>query len=136
MVIDTSAVIAILRREPDADALLDAIAGAEALAISAVSLLEASMVLAGGRDTDGEWPPLDDFIASAEIEIVPFGPNQARLARQAFARWGKGRHPAGLNLGDCCAYALAVERRAQLLFKGADFVRTDIVPALPPVVAH
>jgi len=105
IVIDSSALIAILRREPEADRFLCVIAAADGCLLSSVGLLETSMVLAGRT---GE---------------------QARLAREAFLRFGKGRHPAALNLGDCAAYALARSRVLPLLFKGEDFVRTDLLPA-------
>ena len=76
----------------------------------------------------GSWQELDELIARASIETVPFDGEQSRLARTAFIRFGKGRHPAALNVGDCAAYALA--RVRPLLFKGDDFARTDIIPAL------
>lgn len=72
----------------------------------------------------------DDFLKAAGIEIAPVTAEQARLARQAYRRFGKGRHPAALNLGDCFAYALAVAEGEPLLFKGEDFARTDLQPAL------
>jgi len=72
---------------------------------------------------------LDLFLATARIELVPFDATQARLAREAFRRFGKGRHPAGLNLGDCFSYALARAMNEPLLFKGNDFSRTDVIPA-------
>src|SRR3546814_9737296 len=103
--------------------------------MSAVGLQEASMVIAGTQGTSVLWNSLDAFIARS-IEIVPFDEVQARLARDAFLRYGKGRHPAALNLGDCAAYALAAMRGLPLLFKGADFRHTDIVPALPNSNAH
>jgi len=129
MVIDTSAVIAILRMEPEADLFLRTIANGETLLMSSVSALEAAMVLAKSLNEATAWQPLDEFIAASYIEIVPFDAEQSRLAREAFARFGKGRHKAGLNLGDCIAYALAMSRGMPLLFKGNDFSLTDVIVA-------
>jgi ribonuclease VapC len=128
--IDTSALIAIFRLEPEADAFLKSIVQAEARVMSALSVLEASMVMSGGAADSAVFEPLDEFLAEAGIEIVPFDAEQARLAREAFLRFGKGRHKAGLNLGDCASYALAMARSAALLFKGDDFSRTDVTAAL------
>jgi ribonuclease VapC len=128
--IDTSALIAIFRLEPEADAVLKSIVQAEARVMSALSVLEASMVMSGGAADSAVFEPLDEFLAEAGIEIVPFDAEQARLAREAFLRFGKGRHKAGLNLGDCASYALAMARSAALLFKGDDFSRTDVTAAL------
>ncbi len=127
IVIDTSAVIAILRLEAEADAFLRAIARAESCFISAVSALETAMVLGGAAGGAALWEPLDELLATAEVEIVPFDGDQSRLARDAFTRFGKGRHAAGLNLGDCAAYALAASRKLPLLFKGDDFTKTHLV---------
>jgi ribonuclease VapC len=131
MVIDTSAIIAILRLEPEADLFLRTIAARETLLMSSVSTLEAATVLAKRLDEGLAWTPLDQFIAAARIEIVAFDAEQSRLAREAFAKFGKGRHKAGLNLGDCTAYALAMSRGMPLLFKGNDFPLTDVAVALP-----
>jgi len=76
------------------------------------------------------WQPLDELLASAGVEVVPFDSAQAASAREAFLRYGKGRHPAGLNFGDCAAYALAATHAAPLLFKGTDFAKTDLTAAL------
>jgi ribonuclease VapC len=134
MAIDTSAIVAILRLEPEADRLLHAIANAEDCFMSAISVLETALVLAGTRGTRAVWAPLDELLAMSQIEVVPFDPEQARHARDAFIRFGKGRHPAALNLGDCASYALAVSRKLPLLFKGDDFTRTDLAAAvsMPP----
>jgi ribonuclease VapC len=128
--IETSALIAIFRLEPEADAFLKSLVQAEARVMSALSVLEASMVMSGGAADSAVFEPLDEFLAEAGIEIVPFDAEQARLAREAFLRFGKGRHKAGLNLGDCASYALAMARSAALLFKGDDFSRTDVTAAL------
>ena len=127
--IDSSAIIAILRLEPEADALLRTIATADACFMSAVSALETAMVLAGAAGGSALWAPLHELLTKASVEIVPFDGEQARLARDAFIRFGKGRHAAGLNLGDCAAHALAASRKLPLLFKGGDFAKTDLEAA-------
>ena len=125
MVIDTSAVIAILLREDEAPRFAEAIEQAAPRLLSAASLLEASMVIetrkgeTGGRE-------LDLFIYRAGIEIVAVDHEQAEVARIAWRRYGKGRHPAGLNYGDCFAYALTKVSGSPLLFKGDDFNQTDL----------
>ncbi|MGH7707938.1 MAG: type II toxin-antitoxin system VapC family toxin [Vulcanimicrobiaceae bacterium] len=130
MIVDTSAVVAILNDEPDRDRFENAIAAAEC-EMSSVSYLEASIVLLHRRG-EAALAPLDAWIESAGIEIVPFTPAQARLARNAYARYGKGRHRAALNFGDCAAYALAVDRDDELLYQGEDFALTDIqMPSAP-----
>src|SRR5947209_6542689 len=102
----------------------------EALCMSAVSFQEASMVLAGSHGGVEAWSELDGVVQGMELEIIPHNTELARIAREAFLRFGKGRHPARLNCGDCASYALAKARGLPLLFKGVDFARTDIVPAL------
>ena len=89
------------------------------------------MVLAGRLRDETVWQELDEFIRDAPIEIVAHDRELAEISRLAFIRFGKGRHPARLNRGDCAAYALAKKRGIPLLFKGSDFAHTDIVPALP-----
>ncbi|EDY38446.1 hypothetical protein CPCC7001_1325 [Cyanobium sp. PCC 7001] len=129
MVIDPSALVAILLNEPERRAFIEAIAAAEVCWLSAASLVELSIVIEVKLGPDG-LDDLDLFLATAGVETVAFDHDQALIARAAFQRFGKGRHPAGLNLGDCCAYALARVREAPLLFKGRDFVHTDIRSAL------
>ncbi len=90
------------------------------------------MVLAGRSGDRRGWPDLDRLIRVGGIDIAPHDEALAQIAREAYLRYGKGRHPARLNLGDCAAYALAKARGLPLLFKGADFARTDVLPALPP----
>jgi len=125
MVIDSSAIIAVLLNEVNAADVARAIEASSQHLLSAVNLLEASIVIesrkgeAGGRE-------LDLLIYRAAIEIVAVDQDQAELARIAWRRFGKGRHPAGLNYGDCFAYALAKTRQLPLLFQGGDFTRTDI----------
>lgn len=126
IVVDSSALIAILRREPEADAFLEIIAAADQCLLSAVSLLETSMVLAGRSGDASSWTELDALVAQASIEVVPQDAALTDAARAAFLRYGKGRDGAGLNLGDCAAYALASSRDLPLLFKGTDFAQTDI----------
>jgi ribonuclease VapC len=130
IVIDTSALIAIFRLEAEADVLLKAIVAAEKRAMSALSVLEASMVMSGRSAGAGLLEPLDEFLLEAGIEILPFDAQQAWLAREAFLRFGKGRHKAGLNLGDCASYAAAKARAAPLLYKGEDFRHTDVMAAV------
>ena len=129
MVVDTSAVIAVLNGEPERRAFIDAIEKADQCLISAASFVEASIVTECSRGYDG-LRDLDLFIATAGIEIVPVDSEQAYLAREAFRRYGKGRHPASLNYGDCFSYALAKARELPLLFKGRDFPATDISAAV------
>jgi ribonuclease VapC len=126
IVIDSSALIAILRREPEADDFLRVIAEAESCLLSAVSFLETSMVVAGRTGDATSWTELDALIARAGIEIVAQDAALAETARTAFLRYGRGRHPAALNLGDCASYALAKHHNLPLLFKGDDFSRTDL----------
>jgi ribonuclease VapC len=127
--IDTSALAAILRSEPERDTLTRAILVAERRLMCAVSLFEASMVaISRGVRELGE--PLDRLIERLSIELVPFDTALAIESREAFIRYGRGRHPAGLNFGDCISYALAKSRDLPLLFKGGDFAKTDIVSAL------
>lgn len=130
IVVDSSALVAILRREPEADAFLEVIAAADRCLLSAVSLLETSMVLAGRSGDASSWIELDEVVAQADIEVVPQDAALTEAARAAFLRYGKGRHGAALNLGDCAVYALASSRNLPLLFKGDDFTRTDVEAAI------
>ena len=129
IVVDSSALIAVLRREPEADDFLRVIAGADRCCLSTVSLLETSMVLAGRSGDRTAWAELDALVARVGMQIVAQDTEQAEAARAAFLRYGKGRHPAGLNLGDCASYALAKARGLPLLFKGDDFPKTDLTAA-------
>lgn len=128
MILDSSAVVAILRAEPEAPAMARAIDQADACALSAVSYVEAAIVIDSGRDPIASRR-FDDFFRESEIAIESVTPWQAEIARQAYRDFGKGRHRAGLNLGDCFAYALAKEKGEALLFKGDDFCHTDIEAA-------
>ena len=129
IVVDSSALIAILRREPEADSFLQVIAATEGCLLSSVNLLETSMVLAGRAGDTATWAELDALIARAAMQVVAQDAALTEEARGAFLRYGKGRHPAGLNLGDCAAYALAKARGFPLLFKGNDFPKTDLIAA-------
>jgi ribonuclease VapC len=128
MVIDTSAILAILLQEPEAERLIRAIAAAHTRLMSAASLLEAGM-LVQYRSGDSGHPELDRLLHTLRIEIAPVTEQQATIAREAHRRFGKGLHPASLNFGDCFAYALAQESGEPLLFKGDDFSRTDVAAA-------
>ncbi len=125
MILDSSAVIALLFDEPGAQDLLQAIQNDPQRMMSSASALEALMV-AVGRAGDSATYRLDALLADMEIEIVAFDADQLRAARDAFFRFGKGRHPARLNFGDCITYALAKTSGQPLLFKGDDFSKTDI----------
>jgi ribonuclease VapC len=132
VIVDTSALIAILRAEPDAHDHAAAIEAAVARRISAASFLEAAVVIDSARDPVVSRR-FDELVAAAELRIEPVTDSQARIARDAYRDFGKGSgHAAGLNFGDCFAYALAKEQGEPLLFKGNDFIHTDIVSALEP----
>ena len=128
MVIDTSALLAILLNDPERRRYNELIAASGKRLLSAASLVEAGMVLEvrGGEAAGRE---LDLFLHRARFEVVPLDADQAEIARTAFRRYGKGRHPAGLNFGDCLAYAAAKATGEPLLFKGGDFSKTDIPAA-------
>lgn len=129
MVIDSSALIALLLGEPEAQRLAEAVSKDSQKLISAFSFLETSVVIhakkgpLGGRE-------FDLLLHKARMETVALSPEQAELARTAYAKYGKGIHPAGLNLGDCCSYALAKYSGEPLLFKGSDFSQTDIIAVI------
>ncbi len=128
MIIDTSAILAILLGEPDAGRYEDAIAAAWPRRVSAVALLETAMIIEsrGGVKAGHE---LDVLLEKAAIELFPVTSEHANAARRAWRRFGKGNHRAALNFGDCFAYALAKTTGEPLLFKGEDFTHTDIEPA-------
>ncbi len=131
MVIDSSAILAILNDEPERRTFNEAIESAESRAMSAATLVEASIVIESRFGAEG-LRDLDLFIERAGIEVVPVDREQAYAARRAFSRFGKGRHAAGLNYGDCFSYALATVRGEPLLYKGEDFGETDVTPLVPP----
>lgn len=130
MIVDTSAIIAIGNREPDSDRLLYALSTADHLKISAATWVELGIVV------DAREDPLvarraDNLLNELGVEIEPVTMEQAMIARQAYRDFGKGRHAAGLNFGDCFSYALAKATAEPLLFKGTDFSHTDIESRLP-----
>jgi ribonuclease VapC len=129
MVVDTSAIIAILNAEPEAQTFAGTLAGASVCRISAACLVEAGLV--ARRDPTGAWrQALEQLISDYAIRIDPVTERQARIAIDAYDRFGKGSgHPAGLNYGDCFSYALASDTGEPLLFKGDDFAATDVVQA-------
>jgi ribonuclease VapC len=127
IVVDSSAFVAILAQEPEESRFARALGDAEARVMSAGNYVECAMVAEGrfrGR------ADLDDWLTYRRVDVRPVDLNLARMAADAFARFGKGRHPAGLNYGDCFAYALAKSLNAPLLYKGDDFSKTDIASAL------
>jgi ribonuclease VapC len=126
MVIDTSAVVAILRQEPGAESLLRRLTAAGSRRISAASLLETAILLEGKFGERG-GDDLDLFLARAKIEVEPVTDEQVQIARKAWRRYGKGTgHAARLNFGDCFSYALAHCLGEELLYKGKDFDQTDV----------
>ena len=128
MIIDTSAILAILFEGAEADHFISAIAAASSRRMSTATLLETAIVLEG-RSGFAAADELDAFLQRAQIELEPVTLEQTQTARQAWRRFGKGNHPAGLNFGDCFAYALSKATREPLLFKGRDFELTDIPAA-------
>ena len=128
MILDTSAILAILFKESDAPYFARRIAAAVPCRMSVANLLEAAIVI-GGRGESAE-SDLDRFVDAAEIELMPVTTEQVARAREAWRRFGKGNHPAALNFGDCFAYALARTTGEPLLLKGEDFSRTDVESAL------
>lgn len=125
MVLDTSAVIAILQNEPEAELLVNELENTDNIRISAASLVETGIVMLARYGDPGELE-VDQFILRLGVTVVPVTEAQAELARTAYRRFGKGRHPAALNYGDCFAYALAVSLHESLLFTGKDFSKTDV----------
>ena len=131
MTLDSSAVVAILRAEPEASAFAKAIHAAIGRHMSAVSYVEAAVVIDSAGDAIASHR-FDDFFRASAIAVEVVTPKQAEIARQAYRDFGKGRHKAGLNFGDCFAYALAKDLDEPLLFKGSDFRQTDVEVAGVP----
>jgi len=125
MVIDTSAMIAMLLNEPTADRLIAAVDADHTRLVSAATVVEASLVILGRYGEAGD-PQLDRLLRSIGAQVVPVGEDQVVLARDAGLRFGHGRHSAALNFGDCFSYALSVARGEPLLFVGDDFAKTDV----------
>lgn len=132
MVLDTSAIVAILLEEPEADVFSRLIATDPELAISAVTFHEASIVMASKKRSIDAAQLVDNLIRRLAIQIVSLDAEGSSAARDAYFRFGRGYHAAKLNFGDCFAYALAKAREDTLLFKGDDFLKTDVVPAWRP----
>ena len=128
MIIDTSALVAILDQEPEADRIVRTLASAPERTLSAANLVEVGIVMQARRGDDGARD-LDLLLAKLRVDIAAVTTSQADIARKAFRRYGRGRHPANLNFGDCFAYALAKDKSAPLLFKGNDFGQTDVMVA-------
>ncbi len=124
LVVDTSVVIAILSHESDGEAWLARLVSASSRCMSSVNALETRIVLEMGKRIDPQR--FDELLARWTIDVIPFDETLSDLAFEAYRRFGKGRHPAKLNMGDCAAYALAASRGWPLLFKGEDFSRTDV----------
>jgi len=132
VIVDASALVAVMRDESDAAAFTDAMATASRLRISAVNFVEAAIVIDGAREPVASRR-FDEFVKKMGIEVEAVTPDQAQIARQAYRDFGKGSgHPAKLNLGDCFAYALAKTTGEALLFKGTDFIHIDVKRALRP----
>ena len=128
MIIDSSALLAIALKEPEARRIVTAIASAESRKVSTINWLEAMMVLEsrlGPQAADN----LELILSALAVQPLPFDGKQMVEAQTAWRRFGKGRHPAALNLADCCAYAASIVAGEPLLFKGSDFAQTDVKPA-------
>jgi ribonuclease VapC len=129
MTLDSSAVVAIVFAEPGYMELIDCILDADVVRIGAPTLVETSLVVAARRHTP-DAPEVEELMRELGVAISPFGETEWRVAREAFAAYGRGRHKAGLNFGDCLAYASARASRDSLLFVGKDFKLTDVTPAI------
>jgi ribonuclease VapC len=129
MVVDTSALVAIFLLEPEAEQFAQAIVEAPGPVISAANLLEAGIIL-DGRIGHQDSSELDEFLVNVGLDVEPVTVKQVQVARHAYRIYGRGNHPAGLNFGDCFAYALAKTTGLSLLFKGKDFAQTDVTPHL------
>ena len=128
LVVDTSVLVAIISEEPDADSFRLKLAAERDARIAAPNVLELLMVLASRRGD--ATARVETLLMAFSVTVAPFTPELVPLAHDAFLQFGKGRHPAALNFGDCIAYAFARSLRAPLLFKGRDFALTDVIPAL------
>jgi ribonuclease VapC len=128
VILDTSALMAMVLREEEAEDLLDRVKRADQVCIGAPTLVEATVVLVGRFGIPGHTA-LSSFLQERDVSTIPFDRVHWYAAEEAFIRYGKGRHPAGLNLGDCMSYATARIAKQPLLFTGNDFAQTDIPPA-------
>ena len=131
MILDSSAILAVLLHEPDSRKYAEAIESSEVRRISAPTYVELSIVVESQNGLAGVHH-LDHFIRHAGIVVEPFTANHAYIARRAWSTYGRGKHPAQLNFGDCFSYALAKSLDEPLLFKGGDFSQTDVEPAIQP----
>ncbi len=130
MVVDTSALLAIFLAEPERKQFLEVITQGDTRYISAANVLETGIVLEARRG-EAAGREFDLFLRQAKLEVVPVDSDQIEIARLAWRKYGKGRHAAGLNFGDCFTYALAKAMGEPILFKGEDFTHTDLSPAIP-----
>ncbi len=130
IVIDTSALMGLLLQESDAEVLLDAATRAAVVHLSAASRLELGLVAESARH-GSEASEVEHLLLALRVEVMRFDQHQLHWALEGWRRYGKGRHRAGLNLGDCFSYGLARALNAPLLFKGDDFAATDVLAALP-----
>jgi ribonuclease VapC len=130
MIVDSSALIAVLRLEEGFERLVEAMLDADSVLVPAPCYLEVAMVIAGRKGPDSR-PEIDALLGQLRATVVAVGAREAHAAADAFLRYGKGRHPAGLSFGDCMAYAVAQAAGAPLLFTGEDFARTDVIAAAP-----
>lgn len=130
LIVDSSALLAIIFREPEGQDFAEAILSSRTARMSAASYVEVALRLDGDLDS-GQDQRLDAALSTLGLEIVPVAVDHARIARDAFDVFGKGRHPAKLNFGDCLTYALAKATGEPLLFKGKNFVQTDLPRAMP-----
>jgi ribonuclease VapC len=128
MIIDTSALVAVLDQEPEVERIVRTLASAPERVVSAANLVEVGIVIQARRGDDGARD-LDLLLAKLRVDIAEVTASQADIARKAFRRYGRGRHAANLNFGDCFAYALAKDKSVPLLFKGNDFGQTDVMVA-------
>lgn len=128
MIVDSSALVAVVFREPGFERVLDQLARAENLAMAAPSLLESGIVIAARLQRPSR-PIIERFLSELSVDVIPFGDEHWKEALDAWRRFGKGHHPAALNFGDCISYAAARLSAAPLLFVGEDFSRTDVEAA-------
>jgi len=125
LILDSSTILAAIFREPDYARVLDRIGNAESVGVGAPTFVESAIVLSSRLQRDAR-PVLNEFLRQAGAELIPLGPEHVDAAVDAFLRYGKGRHPAALNFGDCLTYAIAAAAGVPLLYTGSDFVQTDI----------
>ncbi|MFC4858943.1 type II toxin-antitoxin system VapC family toxin [Actinophytocola glycyrrhizae] len=131
MILDSSAIVTVFLREKGSERVLDALEAADACRVGAPTLVETAMVLTGRLGDDGRTMLLS-FLQEVNVDVLPFGDAHWRTAQSAFVRYGKGRHPAALNFGDCLTYATAYVAGEPLLCVGEDFARTDLELVLSP----